>query len=647
MNAVQLLSAQPWVERLGWTLVHFIWQGALLAALHAAVRGLAGRSLSAHARYTLACVVLIAMVASPLVTFGLMGGGGPVPVAAPHAGYSVPAITSSGTTVRVAPWQASLGGAWQDALPWVVAAWLAGAICFSVRLAGGWAFAARMRWMAVRPAPREWQHVFERLVARMGISRPVRLLISSLVDVPIVVGWLRPVVLAPVGALAGLPAGHVEALLIHELAHVRRHDYLVNLLQSAAEVLLFYHPAVWWVSGQIRTERELCCDDLAVAASGDVLTYAHALAELESQRPVHIRAALAANGGSLRHRIARLLEQPGLAPHTPPGLGAALAVSVLLVAGIGAVAVRGDQRPAPREPAASESAVDPAGVRVDLGGAGVMHRTPVEYPRAAIERRVEGTVVAEVTLDAGGAVTDARILSGPGELRKTVLQSVLQWHFTSGAAGSVRQVVVTFQVAAAAEAPLPTVGVAVRREGQEPEHVEVVTRQFAESERTIASLRERLAEANQRYEQALLEQRDSGLTRAQMLEREQEVAAAQEALARSQAARELGANDEARARVERELEMLARVRRQEDLAGRTLTAIEIRGLSDDAGNDLLSRLPVREGDTLSPESIEAARRTVRQIDEHLELGFSSQDGGGVVLRIHPAGSAGAPLIRRK
>src|SRR6185295_2411884 len=126
------------------------------------------------------------------------------------------------------------------------------------------------------------------------------------VQAPTVVGWLRPVVLVPVGALAGLPADQVEALLLHELAHIRRHDYLVNILQNVAESLLFYHPAVWWISGHIRAERELCCDDMAVFVCGDSLSYARALAQLESFRPAQV-SALAANGGSLADRIARLL----------------------------------------------------------------------------------------------------------------------------------------------------------------------------------------------------------------------------------------------------------------------------------------------------------------------------------------------------
>jgi uncharacterized protein (TIGR03435 family) len=161
------------------------------------------------------------------------------------------------------------------------------------------------------------------------------LLVSALVQVPTVVGWLRPVVLVPVGALGGLPAAHLEALLLHELAHIRRHDYLINILQSVAESLLFYHPAVWWVSGHIRAEREQCCDDVAVSISGDAITYARALAQLESYRPAHLSAAIAANGGSLANRIARLLGQ------SRPAVRTGLEPGVITVAGLLVVAAYG------------------------------------------------------------------------------------------------------------------------------------------------------------------------------------------------------------------------------------------------------------------------------------------------------------------
>jgi uncharacterized protein (TIGR03435 family) len=334
MNAMQILSSQPWVERLGWTLIHFLWQGLTIAVLYGAVRRVMARASNPNARYLLGCAALAAMTAAPLATWELTLSS----EASPNAAYRVPgappaASTNGRTATARLPdsVRATVSGMRPaQFLLWVVMVWLAGAMVFWTRLLGGWAVAARMRSVLVRRAPPEWQEILGRLGAQIGISGPVRLLVSALVQVPTVVGWLRPVVLIPVGAIGGLPAGYLEALLLHELAHIRRHDYLVNLLQSVAEALLFYHPAVWWVSGHIRAERELCCDDAAVSVSGDALTYARALAELESYRPAHLSAAMAADGGSLADRIARLLGKAGPV-RTGPGPGV-LAVALLLVA---------------------------------------------------------------------------------------------------------------------------------------------------------------------------------------------------------------------------------------------------------------------------------------------------------------------------
>jgi hypothetical protein len=137
-------------------------------------------------------------------------------------------------------------------------------------------------------------------------------------------------------------------LLAHELAHIRRRDYLASLLQSIAEAVLFYHPAVWWVSEQIRAERELCCDDLAVAAGGDPLTYARALAELESRQPRRFNPALAANGGLLVNRIRRLIDPAHAIANTFPGPGAAWAMTLLWVVGVGVATVHAAKMPAPQ-----------------------------------------------------------------------------------------------------------------------------------------------------------------------------------------------------------------------------------------------------------------------------------------------------------
>jgi len=337
MNTL-LLFAQPWAQRLGWTLLHFVWQGTAIALLYALIRGLTGRTLPARARYALACVALAAMALAPAATYLWTGS----PAAAAPATQLV--LTPLGPR-SVQPASIPAASGWQQALPWIVMAWFAGVAAFSIRLAAGWIAAARLRTSRNHLAPPGCQQMLDRLIARMRIARPVRLLVSTLVESPSVIGWLRPVILAPAGILTGLSPEHIEALLAHELAHIRRHDYLVNVLQGVVESVLFYHPGVWWLSHQIRTEREHCCDDLAVAVSGDVLTYARALAELESTRPAHAQAVLAASGGSLVRRIRRLID-----PARPVQSSFAWALNVMLLLAIGAIAVRGAQEtPRPQD----------------------------------------------------------------------------------------------------------------------------------------------------------------------------------------------------------------------------------------------------------------------------------------------------------
>ncbi|HEY4086223.1 MAG TPA: M56 family metallopeptidase, partial [Bryobacteraceae bacterium] len=316
-----------WVQQLGWTLLHFLWQGSAIALVWALLRALFRRSLSPQGRYLLACLALAAMAMSPIITYIALSSGSP-------AGHSIPPLVH---------WSLP-AAAWPNLIRGFVAVWIAGVIVFSIRLAGGWRLVSQLRRTAC-PAEAHWQRKLEEIAASVKTSRPVRLFVSSLVDVPTVIGWLRPAILVPLGTLTGLPAEQVYALLAHELAHIRRYDYLAGLLQSLAETLLFYHPAVWWVSGEIRNERELCCDDAAVIASGDVLTYARALAQLETIQPRRLSPAMAANGGSLLHRIRRLLDpsQPGGA--SLPGPGTASAIALLWFAGVSVIALHASQTP--------------------------------------------------------------------------------------------------------------------------------------------------------------------------------------------------------------------------------------------------------------------------------------------------------------
>jgi beta-lactamase regulating signal transducer with metallopeptidase domain len=207
------------------------------------------------------------------------------------------------------------GRRFDSALPWLVAVWFAGVFSLSIRFLGGLALVERLKRAQTSPALLFWQEKLSSLCEQLRVSRPVRLSESALVEVPTVIGWLRPVILVPASVFTGLSAPQLEALLAHELAHIRRYDYLVNLIQTAVETLLFYHPAVWWVSSQVRQEREHCCDDLAVAVCRDVLVYARALAALEQLRAHIPQAAVAATGGSLLKRIQRLVGSPAPLSH--------------------------------------------------------------------------------------------------------------------------------------------------------------------------------------------------------------------------------------------------------------------------------------------------------------------------------------------
>jgi uncharacterized protein (TIGR03435 family) len=348
MNAIQILihslAAQPWVERMGMTLLHFLWQGAIIVAMYAAARRWGARTLGPNGRYFLACAALTAMAIAPMVTWILLRGPTPESVAVTFTAPMSAARTEPARSIYPSL-PSALPSDTDPAMPgaflsWVVAFWLTGAIAFSLRLLGGWMLAERLRSRMVRPASADWQRTLDRLKTRICVSRPVRLLVSGLLQAPAAVGWLWPVVLVPAGALAGLPSAQLEALLLHELAHIRRHDYLINVLQSVVEAVFFYHPGVWWISGHMRAERELCCDDMAVSITGDALIYARALAEFDAARFIQ-PAVVAANGGSVADRIARLLGQTSTSGRATGGTttGGTAAALLLILPAIGAWAV--------------------------------------------------------------------------------------------------------------------------------------------------------------------------------------------------------------------------------------------------------------------------------------------------------------------
>jgi len=351
---------------LGWALVHFLWQGCAIAGALALVR-VALPERAARVRYVAGCVALLALLAAPAITFGLLHGGagvdgagaasaagapgdaagasgdaaadvsagseaiaiGPGGAQASGSAAATTATSADGAAAReVAPRWIAAARAWlEPAIPSVLAVWLVGVFLLSLRLTGGWVAARRVAVSGCEAAEPRWLATVARMREALGVSRPVRLAASIAAEVPSVVGWLRPVVVVPVSVFAGMTPWQIEAILGHELAHIRRHDYLVNLIQSAVETLLFYHPATWWVSRQVREERERCCDDVAVGLCGDPAGYVGALAQLEAMRAAPA-LAMSATGGSLLGRARRLLA-PTDARRSSGTVAAAVALGVL------------------------------------------------------------------------------------------------------------------------------------------------------------------------------------------------------------------------------------------------------------------------------------------------------------------------------
>lgn len=322
MTLASSLRMSPEVFTIGWTLIHFLWQGTALAGALALSRKVVH---SAAARYRTACACLLLMlVCLPATYLYLSRHAGTDTVADAWSIAAVPADAPAAAD----PTSATVGRI-DTMVPSIVAAWLIGVIFLSTRLLGGWSYTQYLRRRYIAPVEEPLRRRFETLALDIGITKPVWLHGSAKVTVPTVIGWLRPVVLIPIGVITGMPPSHLDAILLHELSHVRRNDYLVNLLQCVVETLLFYHPAAWWTSAIIREERENRCDDDVVSRAASPLLYAEALLSLEESRDSNMPPALAATGGHLLGRITRLLGQTGPARRRP-ALGAASALALVL-----------------------------------------------------------------------------------------------------------------------------------------------------------------------------------------------------------------------------------------------------------------------------------------------------------------------------
>ena len=292
----------PWIHALGWTLLHFLWQGVLVGIAFAAARALLPKA-NCRARYATGLAALAALALWPLATLIALR---------PQFDADVEAIDlGAANIVQAAPVQAfDLLARLDQALPWLVLLWGVGVLAMAARTV--------QQWHALSLVARRWAHAQADLDAmmlgltrRFGFVRRVRVLVSGRVDTPMLFGWIKPVVLLPAAVVLGFPRHQIELILAHELGHLRRYDHVVNLAQALLENLMFYHPVVHWISREVRDERELCCDELVLQlTSGEPREYARTLASLEELRHTAGSLALAANGGELLERVRRIVGMP-------------------------------------------------------------------------------------------------------------------------------------------------------------------------------------------------------------------------------------------------------------------------------------------------------------------------------------------------
>jgi bla regulator protein BlaR1 len=326
MNFINDLLPDQLLHALGWTFIHSLWQGVLIALIVGCFF-LIFKKRAARIRYSLAVGSLVAIFILSVSTFvryysdspgdwnpelaltgtdstdklPLMDGLNP-------AGMDEVSLANPG----ISGFFKEFSGHFNRHFPIVVYLWIFGIIFFILKLLGGLIYSDRIKFVGINPFPETWSKNISALKSKLQVTREVKIVESCLARVPMVIGYFKPVILIPLGVLSGIPQDQMEAIIAHELAHIRRHDFLVNIFQSLVESIFFYHPAIWWISGIIRKEREHCCDDLAVSVCDKSIVYAKALANLQERSydiPCYA-VALSRRRYTLLSRIKRLNQTP-------------------------------------------------------------------------------------------------------------------------------------------------------------------------------------------------------------------------------------------------------------------------------------------------------------------------------------------------
>ena len=316
MNWLYDFLSENFVHALGWTVLHSLWQGLIIGLVLSLIL-MNAPTKSAENRYRLSFAALLLIGVSSVVTFVFMWEK------ATETGENsdLEALILRGPiseNILLAPtFFEKFTLFFNENAPIIALMWLLGVVFFSIRLMGGLIFIQELRTRQLVYLQSDWQNRVNIFKNKLKISRAVGIAESALIAVPMTLGWLKPLILLPIGTINKMTTGEVEAILAHELAHIAGRDYLLNILQSVIEIIFYFNPAVWWIAANIRAERENRCDDIAVSLSNNALTYAKALLSIqEMQQPdarlfgLTLTFADNRRKGFLLKRIKRILNQP-------------------------------------------------------------------------------------------------------------------------------------------------------------------------------------------------------------------------------------------------------------------------------------------------------------------------------------------------
>lgn len=332
MKTINNFLSEELISAIGWTIIHSLWQGAVLVII-LAILLIFLQKFSAKTRYFISVGFIFLFLFCSIITLRL------------HVYTNNKSKTISDTSSIVSnkanqdesdiknsnlPSQKRSGLRNDNSLFFnvieiiknycnthlalIVTLWLLGILVLTLRFLGGLAYIQRLKFVKTEKVSELWLLKVKNLCEAIGLNKSFKLLNSGIISIPMLIGVFKPVILLPVKLLSGLTEKQIEAILIHELAHLKRNDYAINIIQSLVEVLFFYHPAIWWLSSNARTERENCCDDLAISITGEAINYANALVELKEiqlSKPV-FAVAFSGNKNKFNHRIKRIFKKPTL-----------------------------------------------------------------------------------------------------------------------------------------------------------------------------------------------------------------------------------------------------------------------------------------------------------------------------------------------